>query len=91
MDAIVVNEKDNVAVVLRNVKPCEKIVVLMGDKTLEIVAKDFVKRGHKIALKDIRCGDSIVKYGEVIGIATKDIKRGQHVHVHNVKSARIGE
>jgi len=89
IDAVVINEKDNVAVALRDIKPSEKIIVSIKDKTLELIVKDFIKRGHKIALYDIKKGDYIIKYGEIIGVATEDIKQGQHVHCHNVKSARI--
>lgn len=39
--------------------------------------------GHKAALRPIACGESIIKYGVVIGIATADIGTGEHVHVHN--------
>ncbi|RLE79740.1 MAG: flagellar biosynthesis protein FlgA [Thermoprotei archaeon] len=89
IDAVVVNERDNVAVALRDIKPCEKILVSIKDKTLELIVKDFIRRGHKIALYDIKRGEYIIKYGEVIGVATEDIERGRHVHCHNVKSARV--
>ena len=42
----------------------------------------------KVALADIPGGETVWKYGESIGIATKDIKRGDYVHVHNLDSAR---
>jgi len=42
--------------------------------------------GHKIAARDIRAGETIVKYDFPIGVATADIARGAHVHVHNVRS-----
>ncbi len=48
--------------------------------------KDNVPAGHKIALKDIKKGDSVIKYGMVIGKATKNIKQGEWVHSHNLKS-----
>ena len=44
--------------------------------------------GHKIAVKDIKKGELIMKYGEEIGIATKDIVKGEYVHVHNLDSMR---
>ena len=86
---IVINSKDNVAVALRDLKPGEIVEVSIGDKLVKVQVRDFIKRGHKIALYDLRKGDYIIKYGEVIGVATQDIKQGQHVHCHNVKSARI--
>ncbi len=50
-----------------------------------------LKNGHKYALCDIRCGEDIVKYGNPIGHATADIKRGEHVHTHNLKTNLKGE
>ena len=47
---------------------------------------DKVPAGHKYALRDIACNEYIVKYGEIIGRATQDIKPGEWVHTHNVKS-----
>lgn len=52
------------------------------------MALEDIPKEHKIALKDIRMGEFIYKYGETIGIATKDIKRGEHVHIHNVESIK---
>lgn len=43
--------------------------------------------GHKYALRDIKAGEPVIKYGNPIGIATADIKKGEHVHTHNVKTA----
>ena len=42
--------------------------------------------GHKYALRDIAKGENIIKYGNPIGHATQDIKKGDHVHTHNVKT-----
>ena len=45
--------------------------------------------GHKFALSDIKKGELIFKYGEIIGIATKEIMKGDWIHTHNVKSAYL--
>ena len=45
-----------------------------------------VTNGHKYAIKDIKKGENVIKYGSPIGHATEDIKRGDHVHTHNVKT-----
>ena len=42
--------------------------------------------GHKYALRDIKCGEDIIKYGNPIGHAICDIKQGEHVHTHNLKT-----
>jgi len=54
----------------------------------EIVLKDAVDYGHKFALTNIRAGEPVVKYAETIGVASRDISAGEHVHVHNIKSLR---
>ena len=46
--------------------------------------------GHKYALRDIKCGEDIIKYGNPIGHAIADIKKGEHVHTHNVKTNLAG-
>ena len=45
-----------------------------------------IPAGHKYALSDIKQGETIIKYGQIIGRATCDIKKGDWVHTHNVKS-----
>ncbi len=84
--------KDNVGVAIQDIKMGEKVIghYLDGKKEniVEIEALTDIPLGHKVALKDISKGEVIIKYGEIIGEATMDIKKGQHVHVHNIKSRR---
>lgn len=47
--------------------------------------------GHKYAVRDIKCGENIIKYGQPIGHATEDIKKGEHVHTHNTKTNLSGK
>ncbi len=77
---IVISENDNVAVAL---VPLEKGFEL-SDGT---VLKENIDLGHKIALKDIKAGEAIIKYGNLIGIATADISAGEHVHTHNIRTS----
>ena len=56
------------------------------DKTINLAVNDPIPLGHKFALRDIHNGESIIKYGENIGHAVTDIPKGDHVHVHNVKT-----
>ena len=44
--------------------------------------------GHKVALKDMSVGDTVLKYGHDIGKVVKEIKKGDHVHVHNIKTKK---
>ena len=63
-------------------------VVTANDSTFRLTANMDVPIGHKIALVDIKKGDTVWKYGQDIGKAVADIKKGEHVHVHNVKTKR---
>ncbi len=81
-DLIVINDCDGVAVALRDIKGGETCKV----DELSIDAKDDIPFGHKIALEDIAENEDVIKYGQPIGHATKDIKKGEHVHTHNVKT-----
>ncbi len=75
-DYIIINEFDNVAVVLR---PFKKGEVVEGVTLLE-----DIPQAHKVALKEIKKGEDVMKYGNPIGHATKDIHIGEHVHTQNV-------
>lgn len=50
-----------------------------------------IENGHKYAVRDIKKGESIVKYGFPIGVAKEDIKAEEHIHTHNLKTALSGE
>ena len=59
-----------------------------GDGSATVEAKNEVPLGHKLALVDLNVGDTIIKYGHDIGKVVKAIKKGEHVHVHNVKTKK---
>lgn len=82
-NALKLNKKDNVAVALENIKAGERLFILGNEE--EIVAVDFIPYGHKIASLTIPLETRVIKYGECMGIATKDIPVGCHVHVSNVR------
>ncbi|OYT68060.1 MAG: hypothetical protein B6U65_00645 [Candidatus Wolframiiraptor sp. EX4484-121] len=67
----------------------EDVEVVIEGRRIIITAEDEIPFGHKIALKDIKEGERVIKYGEPIGRATRDIRKGEHVHVHNLKSMMI--
>jgi|TARA_Y100000031_G_C7971380_1_gene270545 (2R)-sulfolactate sulfo-lyase subunit alpha len=56
------------------------------DQTLSITVNDPIPLGHKFALRDISDGEAVIKYGENIGRTVADIPKGNHVHVHNLKT-----
>ena len=86
--AIVISEQDSVATATRDIKAGEKVTVSSGGEEYEILAKDDIKFLHKFALKSIKKGEKVLKYGWVIGQATSDISLGEHVHTHNLHSLR---
>lgn len=65
------------------IHPSDNVEVCLSDVTSNGVT---VKQGHKIALVDIKESEQIIKYGHPIGHATKDIKKGEHVHSHNMET-----
>ena len=75
---------DNVAVCLRALSAGEEIPVTLNEKTLSVKVCESIPLGHKVALSCIEQGQAIVKYGEIIGRATREILVGQHVHSQNV-------
>ncbi len=77
-----IDKNDNVAVCLHDMK-CGECFEYEG-RTLEL--KEDVMRGHKFALRDIRSGENVIKYGFAIGHATTDVKVGEWIHTHNVKT-----
>ena len=85
---IVINTKDNVATALIDLEKGISLQVEVGDNKVKVAPRNPIPFGHKLALKKIPKGDNIIKYGEVIGKATRDIEVGEHVHVHNVESKR---
>ena len=90
-DLIIHNEKDNVAVVVidKTLKNQEcKGWIMENDKTIKIISNSEIPLGHKIALQEFKQGDTILKYGHDIGKVISPIKKGDHVHVHNVKTKK---
>ena len=83
-------KEDNVAVAVVDVKKGDRAVCLLmnTDSKTEIEALSDIPLGHKIALKDFNVDDTIIKYENDIGRVVAPIKKGEHVHVHNVKTKR---
>lgn len=73
---IIINKLDNVAVALCDLKK--------GEEHEGVVLAEDITKGHKFALRDIKKGEEIIKYGSDIAYATADIPKGSHVHTHNV-------
>lgn len=89
--ALMMNSKDNVATALEKLEAGAPATVILPSQEVfkEVIPEKAIPSGHKLAVKQIRKGDQVVKYGEAIGNATQDIGLGDHVHVHNVMSNRM--
>src|SRR4051794_31571078 len=70
---------DNVAIAIETIR--QGATVDMAD--MKLTVRQPIKMGHKLALTDIKQGDEVVKYGQVIGFASQPILMGSHVHTHN--------
>lgn len=77
-------------VVVENAKAGMELIgwIMDTDETITIKANHDIPLGHKIACGDITTGGTILKYGCDIGKVVADITKGDHVHVHNVKTKR---
>ena len=87
---LVHEKRDTVGVAVVDVKAGQTLEgrSLDENKTLSAKSNMDIPLGHKVALKDFKVGDDVVKYGVVIGRVVQPIKQGDHVHVHNVKTKR---
>ena len=82
---LIIHPRDNVAVSLRTLGVGE-LAVAKGIEGFR--AAEEIPASHKIALKDISKGEEIIKYGEIVAVSTRDIKKGEWVHTHNLESKR---
>lgn len=87
---LLLDVRDTVAVALIPLQAGTPVTVAPDGAAVRVVAETLIPFGHKIAIAQMEPGDPVVKYGEVIGFATRAIRPGQHVHVHNVRSDRAG-
>ncbi len=88
---IVHDKADTVGVVVvEDVQPGKDLTgwIMETDETVTLKSLDPVPLGHKIALHDIKSGDTVLKYGHDVGRAVANIGKGHHVHVHNLKTKR---
>ncbi len=87
-NALVITSSDNVATAIRDISSNSEAVIGRGDETITADVVEDIALGHKFAIRDISEGEDVVKYNCVIGRATRDIKIGEHAHVHNMESLR---
>jgi (2R)-sulfolactate sulfo-lyase subunit alpha len=87
---LVHEEADNVGVATVDIKAGVKADGLYMDsqKKIQIKSLQDIPLGHKIALSPLKKEGSVIKYGHDIGRVVADIKAGEHVHIHNLKTRR---
>lgn len=89
---IQINHRDNVAIALRPLTEGTCIALDdSGSPESEIIVRQDIDKGHKVALKAIPSGEHVIKYGSSIGLASENISEGQWVHSHNLKTGLSGE
>lgn len=85
---ILLNNGDSVVTALAELAKGVELSLELDVGPVSLTLSGPVPYAHKIAVRAITPGDPVIKYGEVIGIASQAIAPGDWVHVHNVESAR---
>lgn len=80
--ALLMDPEDNCATTIAEIENGEKLTI--EGKAIRLL--DKIPFGHKFATETIKKGEHVIKYGEIIGIAIKDIEQGEWIHTHNIKS-----
>ena len=88
INSLLLDEKDNVAVVTRSLECGDIARYLINHELVEVILAQDIQRYHKFATVPIIEGSRVYKYGQPIGIAGMDIRVGETVHSHNVISLR---
>ncbi|HKB02769.1 MAG TPA: altronate dehydratase family protein [Gemmataceae bacterium] len=83
--AVHLRPNDNIAVAAKSIAPGTEVQI--DGRT--VIVPGPVRMGHKFAVQPIKEGDPVLKYGQIIGFAARDIAAGEHVHVHNVKLGKF--
>lgn len=86
INAILLDEKDNVVTCIQDVKAGEDVVYREGEELRTLTALQPIPSCHKVALVDIGQGQDVIKYGEMIGRTSSPISKGCHVNEYNIYS-----
>ena len=87
-NAMIIDAQDNVAVAIEPIAKGETAAYVCESKEFSLPVLEDITIYHKLATRDIPKGQPVVKYGEHIGLAARDIKAGEHVHCHNLEEHR---
>lgn len=85
---LILSPKDNIVNALEEVLPGQEIEASLGKERITLHAIERIPFGFKVAMTDLARGEPVVKYGEMIGRASQDIRKGGLVHIHNLEGAR---
>jgi (2R)-sulfolactate sulfo-lyase subunit alpha len=88
---VVHGDGDSVGVVVvEGVKAGQELTgwVMDQDREIRVPARGDIPIGHKLAIRELKANDTVIKYGVDIGRAIAPIKVGEHAHVHNIKTKR---
>jgi len=88
---VVHDENDSVGVVVvEGVKSGQELTgwIMDQDREIHVHAKNDIPIGHKLAIRELKANETVVKYSVDIGRAVAAIKVGEHAHVHNIKTKR---
>ena len=91
IDFVVHDEGDSVGVVVvEGVSAGQELTgwIMDQDKDITFKAVSDIPIGHKLAIRELKAGDTVIKYGVDIGKVVADIAVGEHTHVHNIKTKR---
>ncbi len=84
MNGILLNKADTVVTVTEDIPAGAVVSYLLDAAEVKLLSVEAIPQYHKMAIADIKAGENVLKYGESIGYATRDISTGQHVHTHNM-------
>lgn len=87
-NAMLIDPADDVVVAIEAIAQGEAVEYLCGGETVRLSAQEDITIYHKVARRALAAGAPVSKYGQHIGVAARDIRAGEHVHVHNLASHR---
>lgn len=86
--AVLIDPRDDVVTLTEAAEAGDSVCYILNGQEQVVTARSAVPAFHKIAIEDRRAGESLHKYAQAIGLASQDIRRGDHVDTHNLRSVR---
>lgn len=89
INSLIMHENDTVVTLMDKASRGDDISYIVNGQTFKVKSSEDVPKYHKVAIKTIKKGDYVIKYGERIGYAILHINPGDHVHTHNLTSKEV--